>query len=340
MKHNLRITFILLAMFIVTQFIGLYVIDYYSSTKIVDGVVMNVSAPSLPFGLETPEINQEADFYKLFPSLILAFVIAISLLFFLSKFKAEFILKAWFFVVVVIALGITFNSIIPLFQYSIIIALIIAIPLSFIKIYRKEFFVHNFTELFIYPGIAAVFVPILNIWTIIILLIIISIYDMWAVWHSGIMQKMAQYQINKLNIFSGFFIPYISKKVRLQLKKMRESAKKASKKKLESKKSQNFWQRIKSFWIKKPKLKRKDLRGKKIKVNVAILGGGDVIFPIIASGVMLKTFGFMFALFVIGGATLGLSYLFFFAKKKKFYPAMPFITAGIFAGMILSYLIL
>jgi len=54
----------------------------------------------------------------------------------------------------------------------------------------------------------------------------------------------------------------------------------------------------------------------------------------------LKTFGLVSGLFVIAGATLGLSYLFFLAEKKKFYPAMPFITTGIFAGMILSYFVL
>jgi len=53
---------------------------------------------------------------------------------------------------------------------------------------------------------------------------------------------------------------------------------------------------------------------------------------------MLKTLGFIPAIFVIIGATIGLSYLFFFAKKKKFYPAMPFITAGIFLGIITGYL--
>lgn len=305
MKHNVKITIVLLAMFILTQFIGLYVVDHYSTTKIVDGKQINVSAPSLPFGLETPEIKQEVDFYKLFPSLIIAFIIAITLLFFLTKFKAEFVLKIWFLIVVIIALVISLIAILPAFRYIMLIALIITIPLAFIKIYGKNFLIHNTTELFIYPGIAAVFVPILNIWTIIALLIIISIYDIWAVWHSGIMQKMAKYQINKLNVFSGFFVPYISKKVKLKLKK-----------------------------IKKSKLKNK-----KIKVNVAILGGGDVIFPIITAGVMLKTLGLGSALFVIAGATLGIGYLFFFAEKKKFYPAMPFITAGIFLGIALSYLI-
>jgi len=209
---------------------------------------------------------------------------------------------------VVIALGITFTTLlstIPKIAYASFIAIAIALPLAFIKIYKRNFLIHNTTELFIYPGIAAVFVPILNIWTIVILLILISLYDMWAVWKSGFMQKMAKYQIDKLKIFSGFFIPYVSKKVRLQIKRMKPS----------------------------------QLKKKKIKANVAILGGGDIIFPIITAGVMLKTLGLMSAILVIIGAALGLGYLFFHAEKKKFYPAMPFITAGIFAGMVVSYLI-
>jgi len=121
------------------------------------------------------------------------------------------------------------------------------------------------------------------------------------------MQKMAKYQINKLKVFSGFFIPYVSKTMRQKVKKMKKS----------------------------------ELKKKKIKVNVAILGGGDVIFPIIAAGVMMKTFPetIIPALLVIFGAALGLSYLFFFAEKKKFYPAMPYISAGIFLAIGLSYLI-
>lgn len=294
MKHNFKIIAILLLMFLVTQFIGLYVVNYYSQ----DG-------HTLPFGMETPKIQEEKDFYSVFPSIIIAFVIAVALLFLLNKFDMAFILKLWFFVVIIIALGISFKSILP-FKYSTFIALGIALPLAFVKIYKRDFLIHNSTELFIYPGIAAVFVPILNVWTIIFLLILISIYDMWAVWKSGIMQKMAKYQIEKLNIFGGFFIPYLPKNAKLKLQAMSKS----------------------------------ELKKKKIKVNVAILGGGDVIFPIITAGVFMVRFGIISALFITLGATLGLSYLFFFSEKKKFYPAMPFITAGIFAGMIASYFVI
>lgn len=298
MKHTLKVTAIILAMFVVTQFIGLYVVNYYSPEDRV-----------LPFGLDVPEAETQSEFNQYLGSLVFAFVIAILLLFFLMKFKVEFILKLWFFVVVVVALSISLFAILPVFKYALIIILLISLPLAFIKIYKRNFLVHNATELFIYPGIAAVFVSILNIWTIIGLLILISIYDMWAVWHSGIMQKMAKYQINKLKIFSGFFVPYASKKVRQKIK----------------------------LW--KSSLSKSELKKKRIRVNVAILGGGDVIFPIIASGVMLKTLGIGPALLVLLGATIGLAYLFFSAEKKKFYPAMPFITAGIFVGMIVGYIL-
>lgn len=309
MKHNLKITVIILGMFLITQFIGLLVVNHYSSVRVVNGTIQNVTAPELPYGMESPEIQEDKEYFALFPFIIMAFVIAIIIMLLLSKFNAAIILKLWFFVVVIIALGISLNSFLTRFQYASIISLVIAIPLAFIKVYKREFIIHNLTELLIYPGIAAVFVPILNIWTIIALLILISLYDIWAVWHSGIMQKMAKYQMDKLQVFSGFFIPYASKKVKAKIKNMKAT------------------------------LTPKQLKGKKFRVNVAILGGGDVIFPIIAAGVMLKTTGLISALFVTFGATLGLGYLLMSSEKKKFYPAMPFITAGIFIGMALFWLI-
>jgi len=294
MKYHIKITAILLLMFLVTQFIGLYVIDHY--TKV-----------DLPLGLDSPELKEEREYNQMFISIIIAFVIAIGLLLLLTHFKAEFLLKLWFLIVVIIALMISFMSFVPTFQYVTIIVLLLTVPLALVKIYGQNFIIHNATELFIYPGIAAVFVPLLNIYTILALLVAISLYDMWAVWKSGLMQKMAKFQINKLKVFAGFFVPYVSKNVRMKIKKMKKS----------------------------------ELKKKKIKANVAILGGGDVIFPIIAAGVMMKTFPetIIPAILVIAGAALGLAYLFFFAKKKKFYPAMPFISAGIFLAIGLSYLI-
>jgi presenilin-like A22 family membrane protease len=299
MKHNVKITLILLAMFVVTQFIGIYVVHHYANPD-----------NKLPYGMQNPEIQNESDFYTSFlPSIVIAFVFAILLLILLTKFKLSVVLKVWFFIVILIALGIFLTSVLPNWKYASWIALAIALPFALIKVFQRNFIVHNLTELVIYPAIAAVFVPLLNLWTIIFLLVLISVYDMWAVWRSGIMQKMAKYQINELKIFSGFFVPYISKKQKAQL-------------------------------IKIKKENPKKLNTTKIKANIAILGGGDVVFPIIASGVAFAKFGFFGALFVIIGATLGLGYLMLVGEKKKFYPAMPFITVGIFLGIIAAWLIL
>lgn len=317
MKHNTKITILLLSMFILTQVIGLIVIkaDIFHVQVDVNGTLQNVSNPQLSW-INPPQVESERDFGSFLFSLVFAFFLAIMLLFFLTRIRLDFVIRGWFFVVIVVALFLTiyaFEKIVPWVidpTWALIIPLVIAVPLAWIKIYRRNFVVHNSTELLIYPGIASIFVPILNIWTIVVLLILISIYDMWAVWHSGFMQKMAKYQMNNLKIFGGFFVPYMSKKQRQQIKNM------------------------------KKKYSKKEMEKKKIKVNLAILGGGDIVFPIITAGVMYNTFGSLIpSIFVIVGATLGLGYLFFLAEKKKFYPAMPFITVGIFASLIVYQLI-
>ena len=228
-------------------------------------------------------------------------------------------MRIWFFVVVALALGITLNAFITKISipYAYIIAGVIGLVLAYIKIFRRHILVHNLTELLIYPGIAALLVPILNIWMVVVLLIIISIYDIWAVWHSGIMQKMAKFQINKVGVLGGFFVPYADKKMRQKIKALKEKYKN------------------------KKQIPERVVKKNKIKVQLAILGGRDVIFPIIAAGVFLKEFGSIWASLIVAlEATLALLWLFVFAKKKKFYPAMPFITAGLLLGMIVAWLAL
>ena len=296
-------------MFLVTQLIGLAVI--YSYTPIIqqveiNGTLQNITVNPLPYGLEPPEVEKEISLL----SIIFAFIIAVFFVFLLTKLKAALFIRLWFFVVVIIVLAITFNALLSWFIsykfYPEIISLLIALPLAIYKIFKRNLIVHNITELLIYPGIAVVFVPLLNTWTIITLLIIISVYDIWAVWHSGFMQKMAKYQINELKLFAVFFVPYLNKKQR---------------------------ELVREAKAKKSKLK------KSMKVNLAILGGGDVVFPIITAGVIFRTLGLLPALIVSLCATISLFILFVFAKKGKFYPAMPFITAGLLVGIGLAYLV-
>ncbi len=338
MKHSVKITLIILGMFLLTQFIGLIVVNEYSPKQeqvLINGTLQNVTIEKLPEGFQPPEGVNAGDLFK---SMIIAFIFAVVLLLVLMKFGLNRVLRYWFFIVVIIAIGLFFNAILRgiLPVYSFILSLILAIPLAFYKIFKRDILIHNITELMIYPGIAAVLVPLfidnkgwlagkltsfglnlsshfsgmLLIWPVVLILILISIYDMWAVWHSKIMIKMAKFQMNEVKIFAGFFIPYTGKKEREQI------------------------QLIKSKY-KTQKSREKALSKKKIKVNLAILGGGDVVFPIIAAGTVLRAYGLVPALIVIFGALAGLTFLFTISEKKKFYPAMPFITAGIFLGMLL-----
>lgn len=315
MKHNVKITLVILSMFLLTQFIGLYVVDHYAGERVVDGQVYDVENRTLlPYGMDTRD-DYGKDYKTTFASILLSFAIAVGIIFLLTHIRARLVMRTWFFLVTVLALSISLNAILPALEYLVWISLLIAIPIAFLKIYKRDIIVHNISELLIYPGIAAIFVPLLNLKTAIILLIVISIYDAWAVWKSGIMQKMAKFQMNELKVFSGFFLPYASKKERARIRNLR-------------------------IKLKEKKITKAQIMKKGIKINVAILGGGDVVFPIIISGVMLKTWGLIPAIFVIVGALLGLGTLLFFSEKKKFYPAMPFISAGIFLAMGLSWLLL
>jgi presenilin-like A22 family membrane protease len=322
MKHNFKITAILIFMFLITQLIGLFIIGIYSLENI-----------TLPYGFQTPEnagtlksCDSSLPISEYFGCIItylwpilIAFVIAIGLFFFLTRFNAAKIIRTWFFIVVIIALSISFTALLrlPNIPNPSIIALILAFPLAYLKIFKRNLLVHNITELLIYPGIAAVLIPILNIFGVIIILLIISLYDIWAVWHSEFMQKIAKYQINNLRIFSGFFIPYATKRDKIKIKEIKQKYKNKSEKEAE-----------------------KAFRKSKVRISLAILGGGDVIFPIIAAGVFYQSFNsFIPALLISLFSTLALLSLFVLARKGKFYPAMPFITIGIYLGMILSWIL-
>ena len=311
MKHNTRVTTILIVMFLVTQLIGLFVVSTYANGL------------SLPFGMEPPEDIEEVSLTGGLSSIAVAFAIAIFLFFILMKINAKTFIRIWYLFVTVLALGLSFH--VFLFRFGVdmqLIALAIALPLGYVKVFRRNVYVHNITELLVYPGIAAVLISFLNnvfgdrvIIATVAILFLLSIYDIWAVWHVGFMQKMAEFQMNELKFLAGFFVPYADKKNKAKIKLMKEKYK-GDDEKLE-----------------------KEFRKSKVKVSLAILGGGDIIYPIIAAGVFYEKFGVGSALLIAAFATVALTLLFVLAKKGKYYPAMPFITAGLYVGMGLSWLV-
>ena len=296
MKHSLKITLILVAVFFVSQIVGLAITNEYISDRVINettGEVVNVTYKALPMDLERPEVEES----KSYIFIMIAVLIGTAIVLLLVKFKGHKIWKAWFFLSVMICLAIAFSAFIN--QW---VALVIAAGVAIWKTWRPNFVIHNLSEVFIYGGLAAIFVPIMNVMSAMILLVAIAIYDMIAVWQSKHMVKMANFQTES-RVFAGLSIPY-------ELPKGRKHAKGEGKHK----------------------------KGKGEMIKSAILGGGDIGFPLLFSGVLMKAVGWN-VLVVTVTVTISLFLLLYFAKKDRFYPAMPFISAGCFVGYGLMFLL-
>ena len=93
-------------------------------------------------------------------------------------------------------------------------------------------------------------------------------------------------------------------------------------------------------------LEEKDI-DKKVKLGkIAVLGGGDIGFPLLFAGVVMKglmlnnaeLIGFVKTLIIPVFVSLALLYLLVKGKKDKFYPAMPYLTAGCVIGYLVILL--
>ncbi|MBS3159832.1 hypothetical protein J4436_03510 [Candidatus Woesearchaeota archaeon] len=264
MKHEFYVILVLVLLFIGTHFIGLTIINEYN-TRV------------LPFNIQRMEITQDIAYLPVFIAILVASIIALIMI----KFRTIFIWKIWFFLSLTFCLTISFSSF-----FSQYLSLIVAVLLSLWRLTKPNFLIHNFTELFLYGGLAALFVPIFNIFSISLLLILISIYDMISVWKTKHMIELAKFQ-NKAKIFTGLLIPYGKKK-------------------------------------------KED---KKVFTKEAILGGGDIGFTLLFSGVILLKYGIFSAIITSLITSIALLLLFIFGEKKKFYPAMPFLSVACFISL-------
>lgn len=289
MKHNWTITILLVGLFLLAQVIGLLIIsNYIDAQKTAEtGKVEWKALPAVGgIGMERPEAPPLISVIYISVALIIGTVLILLII----RWQKVMLWKLWFWLAVVLCLHIAFAAFMKS-GYALLLALI----LGTWKIFRPGILVHNFTELFIYGGLAVIFVPLLTPIAAIVLLLLISVYDMYAVWKSKHMANMAQFQA-KSGIFAGLLLPYAPKKIIFKAPK-------------------------------KPGL-----------IRTAILGGGDIGFPLIFAGVVMKTSGLRSSAVVALGASLALFALLYYGQRKRFYPAMPFLTAGCLIGYGLLFL--
>ncbi|MBU1201810.1 MAG: hypothetical protein KJ583_02415 [Nanoarchaeota archaeon] len=297
MKHNISVTAVIISIFFLTQIFGLFLVkENISSIEQVNGTTtINFEETSLG---PRPDVSGATSFLYI----VFAIIIGTGLLLLIMKFGKMNLWKIWFFLAIFFSISIALGVLI---DYT--LAFFFAFILAALKMFKKNVLIHNFTEVLMYSGLAVLVVPLFDVFWIFMLLIVISIYDMYAVWKSKHMVKMAKFQ-TKSKLFAGLMVPYEKNKG------------------------------PKISMPSKPSLKQTG------KVRNAILGGGDVAFPLIFSGVVMKALilggltpqiAFFKVTIISVFVTLSILGLFVFAKKDKFYPAMPFVSAGCFLGYLL-----
>jgi len=310
MKHTLKVTLMLALFFLIAQGVGLVIVSQYvdigKSSEAGKSIPTEVAANS-PGGAP-PEVEQE-DIWKYAIYLISAIIFGTLIVLILIKFKMVRSMKAWFLIGITICLA---KAIYPFIFHILTLmsvaswatatAIMLAGVMAYFKIFRSNILVHNLGEILLYGGLASFIVPILNVQWAAIVLVVISLYDMFAVWKSKHMIKMAKFQ-TEARTFAGLFIPY-DKQDRIHVS-------------LDT------------------KLESKD-DGKRN----AILGGGDIAFPLLFSGTVLQATAMVLAPAIITiTTTIALFLLLYKSKPNKFYPAMPFISAGCFVGYAIVLLV-
>ena len=301
MKHTLKVTTALVLFFFMAQFTGLLIINRYIDHKKTIEAKEVVMKP-LPYNLQRPEVkNQSTSFIYITAAILIGTLLVLLLI----KLNKPLVWKFWFFATVWLTLSIALSAFI-----NSIAAAVIALVISILKLYKPDMIIQNLSEIFIYGGLAAIFVPIMNLFAAFMLLILISIYDYIAVFRTRHMVKLAEFQ-SKSKVFAGLLIPYAEGKT-------------------------SFRAGITS---------KSETRVDKSKV--AVLGGGDIGFTLIFAGVVMKELmlketvltGFLKTLIIPVLASTALLFFLLKAQKNKFYPAMPVLSLGCFLGYLVVWLV-
>ena len=308
MKHRWSISAVLLLIFVAAQLVGLLVVHSYVDVSASAKSTREAGKPvtvytALPYGVERPQVAPEISYLYI----AAAVVIGTLLLLLIIKLHKGGLWKLWFFLATILTLTVSFGAFIPK-----AIASVLALITSYFKVFKPNLIVHNIGELFVYGGLAAIFVPILNLKSAALLLIIIAVYDFFAVFQSKHMISLAKFQTSH-RIFAGLLIP---KQLSTTSVFSNVDATAAAKGKM----------------AKSDKSKGKSEEEYADSGSYAVIGGGDIGFPLLFAGVAMTTLGFQRVLLIPIFAAAALVVLLLIGKKGKFYPAMPFIAVGCFVG--------
>jgi len=301
MKHKLSITVVLCLIFLLSQQFGIFTISHTTEIIRINQTIEVESKESTI--VPKPEVKD----FSLLISIVIGILIGTGLILLLKKLRKPLIWKVWYGFAVFFCVGTTLSA----FTNETIAMILAAIAVA-IKLTGKLPLLSNLLEILVYTGIALIFGPLLSPLWALALLAIIAIYDYIAVFKIKHMVTIAEFQKDS-GAFAGVRIDYrIYKEKNLS---------KVPKKELKNS-------------APAPNNAKKTLKS-------AILGGGDIAFPLIFNmsffqwtiiSTASKSLGFIASSWVALFQTISLFLLFILAKKDKYYPAIPFLTAGTLIG--------
>jgi len=322
-KHSLKTTLLLVALFLCAQYIGLVVVNSYIDTEATQRTG-NFTVYELPtvagVGFDRPELPEATSYLYIMGAVIIGTLLILLLI----KFKTFNLWKVWFLVSVALCLTFAFGALLRNAlpgPSGIIVANVLGLGAALWKVFKPNPWIHNLTELFIYGGLASIFFPFITVWAAAILLLLISLYDMYAVWHSKHMVTMATFQTQS-GMFAGLLVP---------AGKAQSTPPHSTKTQPTSASTSTPAKGHVKYTAHEPSSAG--------KVRGAVLGGGDIGFPLLFAAAILKQQGMAVAAIIPVFAAIALFGLLYFAKKDRFYPAMPFISAGCAAGFLVTLLL-
>jgi presenilin-like A22 family membrane protease len=164
-------------------------------------------------------------------------------------------------------------------------------------------YVNNAIELVMYAGITVFLAPIFTVKTALALLAIMSVYDAYAVWKSKHMVTLAEFT-RRTKRFPGLTTGK-------QPSQINHSP---------------------------PTHSPEENRS-----SFSVLGGGDILFPLLFTATLyIETvtngvsplIALLYALITTTGATTGLIALYATSDGESYYPALPYLTTGVYAGFL------
>ncbi len=247
----------------------------------------------LPTTTTTP--GAESPITGLYFLFMIGFVTALMLL--LYKFKQTKIIKGWYSLAVFLTVYIFFNTFVDTLP-----ALIPAAIVFGVRTKTDNLALKNVLDIFSYAGAGALFGSLIGFVPAIIFLIVLAVYDFISVNITGHMVDLALEGLDTDTFMGIVFTHEPGDEEKLKEKPASDESVEVVDK------TEN-------------------------KQEIGLLGGGDVIAPMVLSVSLLKSFPLYVSITTALGSTLGIIYIMTAEREQKFLPAIPILATSTFVGL-------